>query len=372
MNGFCNVAITSILCLVAQGCYRSERVTGRDSEKMLSDTELSDTGDMSTVAEDTALDSASIPLPSTDDADTASTPLDDCGSASYSLPTGPDLQCVLEEVDFSGNGSVNQRFLEVHDAAGALLYSDRDEDGDGDLEVRRVYSYGDAGLKIQMGSDMYGDGSFESVTRYRYDDEGRLLEALRDSGVDCTVDQRTVYDYGDANSQTKSVTEYRADGTVLRIDWYFYDDVGRLVRRERDPNGDGDISARTRYDYNAADKVTVEVQDLGSDASVFLRKRYSYDTRGLLMRMDEESGDGALQATTVYGYTEAGLLAWEQRVGPADLEEHVVYTYDADGRLLRIETTSGPEESVDAVRRFSYVCSDVVRAPLEVDALLGM
>ncbi len=167
------------------------------------------------------------------------------------------------------------------------------------------------------------DGSTYLHYTYQYDENGN--QTLR------TEDYSEYYyeytsTYNDQGLRTQEVCTQ--NGEHFRTDTYSYDEQGRVVDYV-----EGTMS-RTHYLYT--DNTTTE-QDVSDDGSrVYEYTVYTYDANGKLLK-EEFFADGELEDYDEYTRDASGN-ALEKRSysvddGEAELDRRIVYTYDENGNL---------------------------------------
>jgi hypothetical protein len=98
-----------------------------------------------------------------------------------------------------------------------------------------------------------------------------------------------------------------------------------------------------------------KVPETGSTGSV---TAYSYDTDGRLVRMSRDvKGDGSLEQVTTYAYDERNRLEVEvtDYYDDGAIDSTTVYAYDDQNQIVEMTFYLGPEEPSQLSRTFSYV-----------------
>lgn len=228
--------------------------------------------------------------------------------------------------------------------------SEDDRDGDG-IPESREWSRFDSQQRLHYLARQRPGGKMRLHTRNSYDQSGHLLLQTRDDDGDGTVDvtiaqlfngdgqlaSRTESHFTAANAAPTSVStttyEYRPDGLLSRINTpqgyqaFSYDADERLLGWIEDRDGDGTIDAGSRTLYHPDGE----------------KKSVSYfvglDNAGLPL------GEFLLGA-----WDEAGR---ELRfaISPTVFR---LQTYDADGRLIRVEKSSNDDPQIDSVTEVTY------------------
>jgi YD repeat-containing protein len=206
-------------------------------------------------------------------------------------------------------------FTYTYDAIGRQLTS-TDPEGN-----TTRYTYDDGG-NIETSINPRG-----FVTRFSYDFRNRLIrKALQVGGG--AQDIVETYSFDAAGNQT---THTDPRGFVTR---YVYDDLNRLVRLEEPPTNSGGAPRVTRFQYDKVGNLIARTDPRGD----YFTTRYAYDGQGRVIREERPQGTPAASlpaAVFLFEFDNAGnLVAATDPRGAAYVTR---YTYDAQGRITRIE-----------------------------------
>lgn len=225
----------------------------------------------------------------------------------------------ISAVDALGNTSAYQ-----YDDMGNLI-SSTDENG-----VTSTYHY-DA--RYLLTGIEYADGTQVTFT---YDSVGALTQMTDDIGT-------TSYTYN-AMSWLTSATDAR--GQTIG---YSYDPIGRLVAQIYPDN------SRVSYTYDPADRLLEVAYEESTtfyqyDPAGQVIKRtlpngivtdYEYDVVGQLTALTHSEAEGDLILSFTYKRDTLGRKAQEQRRDAKGKTVTTDYTYDAQGQLIRAESSNG-------------------------------
>jgi hypothetical protein len=202
------------------------------------------------------------------------------------------------------------------------------------------------------------DGTVEHVDAFDYDDQGRLVVESQDHEGDGVVDVRYLSTWSDDDLLVVWETDEGADGSVESRFTYTYDDRGRLVLQEYDPDADGSPYSCVYYSWTDDDQEEEVVVDVGCDGDAEVRTSYSYYEDGSLAGYESDTdGDGVIdeRVTNVWvpppevTWSADGLVeteAWDYG-DDGSIDRIEVRTYDAEGRLLRVEVDNGADGILD-------------------------
>ena len=165
--------------------------------------------------------------------------------------------------------------------------------------------------------------------RYFYDEAGRLKEKELPGGI------RTCYEY-DKNGNTIKLLHTDAEG-ILDSFSFLYDERGNRIAAEKTRRGAAEETGSYTYEYDALNRLREVKKDGGELRS------YGYDDRGNRISFhDHKAGKH-----TAYIYNELNQLT-EETAETAAGNKHLLYYYDAEGNLTRIE------ENGKQIRSCSY------------------
>jgi RHS repeat-associated protein len=212
-------------------------------------------------------------------------------------------------------------------------------------KVKRDYDA--VGNLIQISNIGIG---LNDVTKFSYDELDRLTEVTRDYGsfsksINYTYDENG--NLATMRDPDGGITAYQCDEIDRFVDitdpygevtTYQYDKGGRRIAMER-PNG-----VTTSYSYDPASKL-LSIVNKKSSGDVISSYTYTYDNIGNRLSMTEADGN-----VTSYGYDALNRLvnvtypsgeftqyeydAVGNRLSETNSTSGVLYTYDADNRLL--------------------------------------
>lgn len=200
------------------------------------------------------------------------------------------------------------------------------------------------------------DGSRGSYHKtYTYDDRGMLLTAETDYGISTeTFDedlQVYIYDTGPYDDIPDAIVRHT------------YDDQGSLINTvatnikigddgERvEQNVENYTAQKFSYQYDEDGKIlsrTAHVVELdGSAGEKTWQMLYRYDENGKLYRVESEPADGgALKLAYKFSYDEEGRLA-EGYYYSKEWARCFRYEYDEEGRVVRSAWASAPAQAVE-------------------------
>jgi RHS repeat-associated protein len=206
---------------------------------------------------------------------------------------------------------------------------------------------------------------------YQYDALNRLdlLRNYRDANdngtYEANVDALLVeFDYDvRADGKRTGVTETDGQGDVTRIDWD-YDAVGRLIREAYDSHDDS-LDFITDYTFdltgNRVQQKTDTSPTFGGDPTFDKAVDYLYDANDRLISESLDSdNDGTAERTTTYGYDhtqQTNKTVWQGEDTDRSTGTKLSETnneYNLQGRLLRVETDSNADGTIDATSEYDY------------------
>ncbi|MCB9792074.1 MAG: hypothetical protein H6741_05050 [Alphaproteobacteria bacterium] len=343
---------------------------------------------------------------------------EDAGPDTVTDSDPPEARClVVTEEKLGPRGELGRRSVTTYDPEGRRVALSQDEDGDGEAEQDSRWVFGELGLLVY---ERRGEGgALEGREAYTYDAVGLLLRTDTDDAgeggvVDGVIDRTTTYEYdGEARLLLEShygywdvrlLTqyyrfEYDAQGLLRseetgddegpnRLERYSYDASQNLELIEIDTDYDGAIERweafthdargqvltetvwdeeRTRhvayYSYDEAGRLLRYTVDSSGDGDSDYAETYSYDAEGELLRFElDEDADGAPDEVDVYQYADGRLIQHDRdEDGDGVFERRHLYSYDAQGRLARVDTLRMPSETLEDSVVLGYeepVCSD--------------
>ena len=200
----------------------------------------------------------------------------------------------------------------------------RDEDNDGTIDYLELFAYDAEGNRTMYGEDRDGDGT-------RRDMEIEYFEYVNGRRRDIGYEE-------DSNGELPG-------GLTYYERWTYFDDPAVYYRQEQtyeeDDDGEGPEPAQRRtYDVNG-NRLSDETVDNGV---VTYRESYQYDeNENLTVSLVDADGDGpnGVSERTVNTYLNSRVTSRVTDTGsdtPDDDTFRIMYTYDANGRLLSEET----------------------------------
>lgn len=209
-----------------------------------------------------------------------------------------------------------------YDALGRIT---KETDGNG-RTIAYAYDTSD-----NLSTIIYPDGT--KVT-YVYDKAGNLISVSDVSG-------ESIYKY---DKQNRPVSLTRPDGSKST---YSYDECGN-IKRVKNTDAHGELVSLYEYTYNEKNMIATEeetsVNAEGIEEEFF--RTFSYSVNYELVEYSE-TGEN-YSATTTYSYDNAGNRKKAIISNNSDPAETVVYSYDADNRLL------AKTSSIHGVVAYSY------------------
>ncbi len=245
-----------------------------------------------------------------------------------------------------------------------------DSDTDGTVEGRKTYVYdADGNLLSEEGYTpdplISGQRSYFLYT-YTYDDNGNRVTEERDNDADGAVDERHAYAYDADGNLLSDEWDYNANGTADNVNIYTYDADGNILSRENNCDFYGGVGVRVTYTYDAEGNLLELEVDSGCDGvSEGPIVYFTYDDSGNVLTEETDlDGDGTEDIRLTYTYDgNRHTVIRELDVdgdGIIDLLGRTVYTYDADGNLIRQQSDSDDPRMAGMYWTFmSQKCSQI-------------
>lgn len=177
---------------------------------------------------------------------------------------------------------------------------------------------------------------------YEFDANGHIISFLEQGGINGIMHKYNEYgdiieylvDYGDMKTITYTDYEYDSEGRITHKSVY-------TERFDADGNSQGEIYIRQTetYEYNVNGDILKETIEYNGDIST---KAYTYDKNGLLIKVvnDQKTATYDNSYEITYKYNENGILI-EETYTSADHSNITEYSYDDEGRITEITTSSG-------------------------------
>jgi hypothetical protein len=238
----------------------------------------------------------------------------------------------VEEVEYSHDGSVSQKFVYTYNAEGRA--TGYEEYTAGLITPRRhIYVLDEKGNRIEYRM-LQPDGADGEKHLYKYDPSGTLIEESLNAHKGALI-SRNVYAYDDKGRQV-SQTRYDADGSLSSTITVSYDEGGRPAERTR---YEGDtLTYRVRYRYDRKGRV-IEQETVGS-----------------VVGSDVPASDIHAPGRVVYAYRGREQPREVTAYNPdGSFREKVVIEYDARGNWIkRTHLIKLAGSSKSAPRRTAY------------------
>lgn len=264
--------------------------------------------------------------------------------------------CAIEKIGDQGPSEI---VVYGYDAKGQVLLEEYDFDGDGQVDRIVAFGYDAVGNRTFEERDKGADGVWDYRVQYNYDASGHLLSERIDRDADGEVDAQRNYNYDGAGHVRSIVYDANLDGTVDTRIQHFYDEEFRLIREEvyHGPSGTPDEVRTYTYDYKG--QLVEKVEELSSaDHSQVFETSYEYDDAGHLIEVAvDHGGDGFIDETTNYVYTDGELtreIVDKGFDGSADAVK--TYSYDEAGNLVSTEIDADADGQIDEQVEQSYNC----------------
>lgn len=194
-----------------------------------------------------------------------------------------------------------------------------------DGELQSIEVCNDAGLYTEH--QYYELGEWRSTQTYRYDRNGRLICRTHDDTTQEYTEQTTVYD---GEGREKEALLKNKNGDVLQKVVYEYGENGS--RTERMYDGDGSLAYIGVSTFDGEGQMTEYALFFHEEAVPSNRQTWEYDENGLLVRMRDYDSSGELNTQKEYTYDDQGretLLIGTY--GDGEIFRRTVTVYDADG-----------------------------------------
>ena len=229
-----------------------------------------------------------------------------------------------------------RRFTSVYDAAGLRTQELETIDGDTEVTAARAYEYTPEGwLSVEWADDYNADGVFNRAWTWTYDADGRVVSAVSRNEPETsryvttttwTPEGRTEVD----ESSAAGVVDWRETRT------YTVDNLPLTDELDRDADGVPEYVYIWTRDEDGRLLSMSEATPYHAEAVYSV---YTYDDEGLLV--SEAGGWDGDEYQTDYQYGAAGeLLDARTTYADGSNDLHLVYTYDAELRLLTLEETT--------------------------------
>ena len=189
----------------------------------------------------------------------------------------------------------------------------------------------------------YGDSS-ETAT-YTYDEAGRIVGLSYTDGEHVSSVAITY----DANGN-ETLRTYYEDGVVSYADGQAYNDAGLLVEVYY-IDEEGTHHTEYTYAYDAAGNLVSEVEHMDEEEYETV---YTYDAAGKLIKK-EYTEYGGYVGREEYTYNDKGLLAKATHYYGDVKDEEIVYTYDENGNEIEsVQTYFGEDDTAVMRRVYTY------------------
>ena len=231
---------------------------------------------------------------------------------------------------------------------------------EGELSTEVEYAYDSEGLQIQLQEyDSHGNQTlnyykliilfteFTAPVFYQYDSNGNLSRVqtspeLSNFGFPY---YDIAYQYNDLGQRLLMLVSSN-DEPVSNAITYEYNSKGLLIRLTEDSNGDGLTNNTTRFRYDTHDQIILKQEDSDFDGTTDLTTASAYDQSGNMIRQEvTETIEGEIIAVSldVFFYNANGSIVRKELYSDGnDLPDTShQYGYDANGNLIL-------EESFDA------------------------
>lgn len=231
---------------------------------------------------------------------------------------------------------------------------------EGELSTEVEYAYDSEGLQIQAQEyDSHGNQTlnyykliilfteFTAPVFYQYDSNGNLSRVqtspeLSNFGFPY---YDIAYQYNDLGQRLLMLVSSN-DEPVSNAIKYEYNSKGLLIRLTEDSNGDGLTNNTTRFRYDTHDQIILKQEDSDFDGTTDLTTASAYDQSGNMIRQEvTETIEGEIIAVSmdVFFYNANGSIVRKELYSDGnDLPDTShQYGYDANGNLIL-------EESFDA------------------------
>ena len=215
----------------------------------------------------------------------------------------------------------------------------KQNDSYGALVSTETWEYDENGWNTRyvLTTSVYPDGR---VTEYKYSDEGDLIEST-------TGESRKTYSW-DEDGRLLEETHSNSDdsGTVSWSETNTYAADGSYTRVRKQYKKDGEVWWTETANLDANDRlVSRKTEDLDRQTVTEEIFEYTYDDEGRVLTQKSLLPDGVLNFSTVYTYTEEGLLRSRFTTYANGHTNSAAYTYDENGNCTESNLYDANTES---------------------------
>ena len=225
---------------------------------------------------------------------------------------------------------------------------------EGELSTELEYAYDSEGLQIQAQEyDSHGNQTlgYYNIIILGFEITGSLLGQYDNNGNLSRIQaglpgyNDIIYRYNDLGQRLLMLSSSN-DEPVSNAIKYKYNSKGLLIRLTEDSNGDGLTNNTTRFRYDTHDQIILKQEDSDFDGTTDLTTASAYDQSGNMIRQEvTETIEGEIIAVSldVFFYNANGSIVRKELYSDGnDLPDTShQYGYDANGNLVL-------EESFDA------------------------
>ena len=186
------------------------------------------------------------------------------------------------------------------------------------------------GPRVLMSETVWTEEDGEVRIEYQYDATGILIGKTAN-------DEVTTYTYDEQGFLTEERVENLTTPELGRGTRYIYNVQGLVYRKDQLDYQGYATGAFTRYEYDDQGRVIYEWVEQGGEATVIT---YTYGEYGSYVSVTEKQPVGTQYKTEVTK-NETGKVIHEAYYVNDQLTEETGYTYDAEGRLVKIEQFEG-------------------------------
>ncbi|MBN2568923.1 MAG: hypothetical protein JXB42_05790, partial [Deltaproteobacteria bacterium] len=239
----------------------------------------------------------------------------------------------------SESHSVNVDVAVVSEGTGETIWvpvrEERDMDKDGSIDTVTYYTYSSHGL-IKEEGDLDNNGTMEWVICYTCDGDGRHCTKSYDSTNDGIFEYTQYLTYDDIGN----ILEILDGMSAINLT---YTPEGKAATYEIDHGNDRIADYIEYYDYNVQGHKSREESDEGNDGIIdhVHTYHYLYDCAGNPTRYESDySNDGIIDSVSFFVYHADGTLSKFEKDIDNDGQIDRTVSFDADGRMDQIETSS--------------------------------
>lgn len=276
----------------------------------------------------------------------------------------PVYKRMLRTDCFDAAGAIYVQEYYSYDIHGNLLNTLYDYGGDGTFDRGISNTYNEKSELIRTESDSDGDGIADERTTYAYDADGRITVYRRDDGADGDIDGASYTYYASVSPMmssrdlnlfpaTRIEYDYDGDGVMELVVSFVYDSRGNVIRREEDSGGGTNYILTRTYDDSGI--LLHETVDSDGDGIPDIVKTGSHTGNVSYLYIDADN-DGTVDSSSRTTWDERGhpLRKSADYDNDSTWDQEIVYTYDAQGRLLTYTNDMGADGDPERILTYTY------------------